>query len=313
MNESLWTYMGWGTPNSKNVITNMTSIEKQVYLYLESLIVNRYEYKNLPKGMETYLIEDILFWRGQCMAFKYPGTDTILCLPCATAENLDVYGRLQYASPMSYNGTPMPYKVRCREDLLGTEKQEGVLFMNNLTTTSTYGLIKPFVDQFIYILQSKMNNCAMARKPVIIKGNKKTAAALNSQFTQIFGNQINPLKVAYDDQDLSSMLEVLDLNIKYDQAEYWDDLKNTWNWILTLCGISNNENVAKKERLITSESMSNEEEVNGLRYDTLAFRQKAIAELNRVFGLNASIEYRYSPDEEEGETKQDQKEEQDND
>jgi len=313
MEQSMWTYMGYGTPASRDAIKDMTQIQTQIYLYLESLVVNRYKYKNLPKGMEAYLIEDLLFWRGQLIAFKYHDSNTILCLPCANSGDLDVYGRLQKANPVSYNGVQMPFNIRCREDLIGDEPQEGVLWLNNLTTASTFGLIKPFVDQFIYILQSKMVNCAMARKPVIIKANKKTAGALNMQFTQIFGNQINPLKVSYDDSDLSSMLEVLNLGIVYDQASYWDDLKNTWNWILTLCGISNNENVAKKERLIVDESGANSENVIGQRFDTLAFRQKAVEEMNKVFGLNIEVDYQYDGDDLEKADKEDLKTEKEKD
>lgn len=283
---SMWELQGFGTPFSGEAIKNMTQIEQQIYLYLEELIVNRYSYKNKPKGMEDYLIEDLLFWKGGGIAFKYPGTETILLLPVTKGGDLDVYTRMQYGTPLSANGVELPYSLRMLPDLTGNEEQEAVLWMNNLKMTPTYVVIQPFVNQFIYILQSKVMNCAMARKPVIIKGNKKTAAALNQQFTSIFGNGINPFKVSYDDGDLKSMLEVLNLGIKYDQQAYWDDLKNTWNFILTLCGIKNDENVAKKERVVVDQIQSNEQNVYGSKMNTFSYRKKAVEEMNKVFKLN---------------------------
>lgn len=293
MKQSLWTLQGFGSPYGNNTLKSMTQVESSIYLYLESLIINKYKYEGAPEEFEQELFEDMLFWRGSAICFTYPTTGVYMLLPYSGTGNLDVYGRFQYGHPMSLNGAKMPLKLRFRKDLIGNEKQDAVLWMNNIDCTSTYGLIKPFVDQFIYIMQTKMLNCAMSRKPVVIKGNKKNAAALNLQFKSIFGQGITPFSVAYDSTDLSSVLEVLDLHVKYDQAAYWDDLKNTWNQILTLCGIGNNENIAKKERLITTESQGNDEDVAGERMGTFAFRQKACKEMNRVFGLNMKVKYIY--------------------
>lgn len=297
MKQSLWTLQGYGTPYGNNTLKTMTQVETSIYLYLESLIINKYKYKNAPEEFEAELFEDMLFWRGSGVCFKYPTTGLYMLLPYAGTGSLDVYGRFQYGNPMSLNGAKLPVKIRFRKDLVGNEEQTGVLWQNNFDCSSTYSLIKPLVDQFIYIMQTKMLNCAMSRKPVIIKGNKKNAAALNLQFKSIFGQGITPFSVAYDAADLTSMLEVLDLHVKYDQAAYWDDLKNTWNLILTFCGIGNNENIAKKERLITTESEGNDEDVAGERMGTLAFRQKACEEMNRVFGLNMKVVYIYGNEE----------------
>lgn len=313
MEQTLWQLQGFGTPFSGGAIKTMTQVETQIYLYLEELIVNRITYENKPKGMEDYLIEDLLFWKGGGVAFKYPTTETIMLLPVTKVGNLDVYGRMQYGSPMSMNGAELPFNLRVLEDLTETEKQDGVLWMNNLKMTPTYLIIKPFVDQFIYILQSKMMNCAMARKPVIIKGNKKTAGALNTQFTNIFGNGINPFKVSYDNGDLKSALEVLNLGITYDQQAYWDDLKNTWNWILTLCGIKNDENVAKKERVVVDQIESNEENVFYSKMNTMAYREKAVEEMNKIFNLNMKVKFRYDKVEEEEEEEEESKEEEQSD
>ena len=286
---TLWDLQGFGTPYSSENLKTMTQVETEIYMYLEELIVNRYTYKNLPYGMEDWEIEDLLFWKGSGIAFKYPATGTLLLLPVTKNGDLNVKGKPQYGTPLSMNGVELPLNLRMLPDLTGNEEQKAVLWMNNLSMTSTYMIIRPFVQQFIYILQSKVMNCAMARKPVIIKGNKKTAAALNQQFTSIFGNGINPFKVSYDDGDLKSMLEVLNLGIKYDQQAYWDDLKNTWNWILTLCGIKNDENVAKKERVVVDQIESNEQNVYYSKMNTFKYRQKAVEEMNRVFGTNIEV------------------------
>ena len=60
---------------------------------------------------------------------------------------------------------------------------------------------------------------------------------------------------------------------------------------MTYLGISN-INVQKKERLITDEVTRNQGGVVASRYSRLESRRQACDQINKMFGLNISCEYR---------------------
>ena len=64
-----------------------------------------------------------------------------------------------------------------------------------------------------------------------------------------------------------------------------------WNEALTYLGISN-INVQKKERLITDEVTRNQGGVVASRYSRLESRRQACDQINKMFGLKISCEYR---------------------
>ena len=64
-----------------------------------------------------------------------------------------------------------------------------------------------------------------------------------------------------------------------------------WNEALTYLGISN-INVQKKERLITDEVTRNQGGVVASRYSRLESRRQACEQINKMFGLNISCDYR---------------------
>lgn len=59
---------------------------------------------------------------------------------------------------------------------------------------------------------------------------------------------------------------------------------------MTLLGIEN-ANMDKKERLVSDEVNANNQQVIASRNIWLSERKKAIEELNKKFGLNASVEF----------------------
>ena len=65
-----------------------------------------------------------------------------------------------------------------------------------------------------------------------------------------------------------------------------------WNEALTYLGISN-LSIQKKERLITDEAIRSQGGTIASRYSRLEARRKACEEINDMFGLNVSVDYRH--------------------
>ena len=82
------------------------------------------------------------------------------------------------------------------------------------------------------------------------------------------------------------------LNIHINFADKIYQLKvQYWNEILTYLGISN-INTQKKERMVTDEVTRNQGGVVASRYSRLGMRQKACKEINKMFGLDISVDFR---------------------
>ena len=95
----------------------------------------------------------------------------------------------------------------------------------------------------------------------------------------------------YADKALNlDMIKVLDLQAPY-LCDKLQQLKTElWTEALTYLGISNSV-VNKKERLITDEVMTNQGGIFASRASRLYERQEAADKINRIFGLNVSVDF----------------------
>lgn len=64
-----------------------------------------------------------------------------------------------------------------------------------------------------------------------------------------------------------------------------------WNETMSFLGL-NNANVNKKERLVTDEVNANNQMIELMAETMLLTRKKACEEINKMFGLNVSVELR---------------------
>lgn len=83
-------------------------IKKNLRIMDEQNAVNRYTWYNLPKGLNSQLIERILYYRGQGMLFMLQGKFYFLPYTLSAPEGstgIDVYGRFTGVSPLPFNGT----------------------------------------------------------------------------------------------------------------------------------------------------------------------------------------------------------------
>jgi hypothetical protein len=85
-----------------------SEIRKQLRVMDEQNAINRYTWYNLPKGLNSQLIERILYYRGQGMLFML--ADKFYFLPYTLSSpdggpGIDVYGRFTGVTPLPFNGS----------------------------------------------------------------------------------------------------------------------------------------------------------------------------------------------------------------
>ena len=106
--------------------------------------------------------------------------------------------------------------------------------------------------------------------------------------TQYEGNY--PVIFGDSNLDIKS-LSVLKTDAPFVSDKIYDLKVKIWNEALTYLGISN-INTTKKERMITDEVIRNQGGTIASRYSRLESRRRAVKKINKMFGLNITVDYR---------------------
>ena len=249
------------------------------YRRLMNIAVSTFEWKNLPDTIDPRFLELQLYTKGRCIFFKDEdmGDGEYLSLACTLGGTLNVYNipteRTAYAS----NG----YQRKLNED------NSVVIFHNYLHTS-------PAVDIDMYALRLQEIqrtidvNVHAQKTPVIVLCDENQRLSMVNLMMNYEGN----VPLIFGDKHLNPN-DIKSINIEAPfVAKELEELRvQTWNDALTYLGISN-VNVTKKERLITDEVQRNMGGTLASRYSPLDMRQQACKQINDMFGLNISVDYR---------------------
>ena len=98
--------------------------------------------------------------------------------------------------------------------------------------------------------------------------------------------------VIFGDSNLDiKSLSVLKTDAPFVSDKIYDLKVKIWNEALTYLGVSN-INSTKKERMITDEVIRNQGGTIASRYSRLESRRIAVKKINKMFGLNITVDYR---------------------
>lgn len=94
---------------SKNGIDLKGQIKQSLRLIDEQDFIGRYQWYGLPDGINQQLLERIIYYRGQLMAFYVEELDKFFFLPYTLEIDqelpIDVYGRFRMVKPVPFDGT----------------------------------------------------------------------------------------------------------------------------------------------------------------------------------------------------------------
>lgn len=246
------------------------------YYRLMELSVSMFKWENLPDTVDQRYIEMELFRNGSVVYFndEYIGN---LCLDVLFNGNFDVYGypikRRAYSYYNNYN-----------KELDNTNS---VIIYNNYIRTNSETAVRMYAKR-LYNLDRIIDVNANAQKtPVLIRASEKQRLSMLNLYKEYNGN--SPFIFGDKDLDLSD-IKAISTQAPYVSDKIYTLKTQIWNEALTYLGISN-INIQKKERLITDEVMRNQGGTIASRYSRLESRQKAVNEINKMFGTNISVTY----------------------
>ena len=251
----------------------------QYYNRLSELSMVMFEWKNLPKTIDTRFLEYTLFKDGKAVIFK----DEVLgwlALPVSTGGELNVYRVPKKRRAYANNG----YQKNL-------DDTNSVIIYNNYTRTNSLLDVELFSRRLSNMDRAIDVNINSQKTPVLITCSEQQRLTMKKAYEQYEGNE--PFIFGNSDFD-SSSLKVFTTGGPFVADKIRQEKIQTWNEALTYFGISNT-NITKKERLISDEVIRSQGGVIASRYSRLEMRRIGCEELANLcpqeFG-GATCDYR---------------------
>lgn len=253
--------------------------ERTYQLYYErimGLAISRFKWNGLPETIDERFLEMILFTDGMACFFK----DEVLGylgLQCMINGRLDVY-----RNPINIRA----YATNNFQKELN--QSNSVVIYNNVLRNNSMMPAEQYAMRMYEIERTIDVNVKAQKTPVLVLGSEDQRLTLLNLYMKYDGNE--PFIFGdRNNMDLGKM-SVLKTDAPFVAKDLQVLKGDIWNECLTYFGIGN-VNSDKKERLITSEVEKTNNPVKAQQEIWLNTRRQACEKINKMFGLNVSVEF----------------------
>lgn len=264
--------------NPKGAVAALTNATfyRQYYDRLKELSMVMFDWQGLPPSVDPRFLEMCLFTQGKAVFFK----DEVLghlVLKCATDGGFDVYGNPVRRRAYADNG----YTNNLTD-------KNSVIIWNNYNKTNSITDVQVFAQRLANIDSTIDINLKAQKTPILIRCSEQQRMTLLNMYAQYSGDE--PCIFGDSKLDMSQMT-VFTTGAPFIADKVREEKNQTWNEALTYLGISNT-NITKRERMVTDEVIRAQGGTIASRYSRLQMRRKACEEINAMFGLNVTCDYR---------------------
>ena len=289
-------------------------IKKNLRIMDEQNAVNRYTWYNLPKGLNSQLIERILYYRGQGMLFMLQGKFYFLPYALSAPEGstgIDVYGRYTGVTPLPFNGTsndgkdtpwirgkifepvyeaidPADFADASPEELVAAIEKSCVLLHDYTPQISQINIAR---QQLNDPLLDVMSDCIPFMRTALLNGTGVMGMRVGNEnevaSVEAASNAIN--KAALEGRKYVGISGTLDFqeltggNVAKAE-EFMLALQSLDNFRLSLYGLDNGGLFQKKSHMLEAEQEMNAGNTGLVAEDGLRNRQTFCVIANSIFG-----------------------------
>lgn len=243
-----------------------------------NLAINRFSWSNLPKGLTSERLEEMLICHGTLGAFME--NEMIVILPLFGTNKVNIYNEHTDFNLFGFNGSTYTKNV-----------DEIVKLKNNQLGSEDLSTLQLYAKKIDDIEQTQDVNLFQQCIPKIIGTSKDGILTAKNIVKQIKEFKFVVFTKSKGIENQLKKEDVLDNTAPF-ILDKLSDYENFYrNKVLTFLGI-NNANTDKKERLITNEVDANNEYIKinlDLMYD---MRKRFCDEVNAKFGVNIKVEKR---------------------
>lgn len=248
---------------------------KTIYEKFKLIALDVFEWSGLPDGIDEKYIEKLLFKYGKAIFFR-DADASYMCLEAQQGSQLNVYGE-----PLNWRAIGFNYNKNYKED-------DCVIINNNKLRLATKDFVMFYTNKIAEAERTMDVNIKACKTPIIFAVDDKDVLTFKRLFQQVDGN----VPAIFADKNLNlDSITAFDTKATFMGNDLMDYKTSVENELLTFLGI-NNLPTDKKERLITDEANSNNQLIESFVELQLAARQKACEDINKMYGLNISVDKR---------------------
>lgn len=288
-------------------------IKKNLRILDEQNAIHRYEWYGLPPGLDSELVERMLYYRGQLQFFYMESAGMMFMLPYAEIGVPDVYGRYLRGGPLVFGGTNLKapggkdkafitgftreivYSVPDDPKEILRLIDEGSVIVKDYTPqlpekiipryTLMDGILDMMAECFPLARTSLISNSGVKgmRVPTPDAKDEVVSAANAVYESAMMGSPYVPMMGTTEFQEL-------DGGAPLRVEDYLLDLQSLDNFRLSLHGLSSGGLFQKKSHMLEGEQEMNESRAKSALLDGLNQRQRFCDMVNAIWGIGLSVE-----------------------